>query len=138
MIVLTAKVWRGECWPMKGWEMLNISPDLPWEEYLKVMNQFVMRRSGYPSSWRAEAVSASIQTYDDMAKNKKKGNILLFRPRGFMEEERRMAKLRKLKGWHKAYFWLLLIKGWGAVYHPPILADAICEQPLIKIKRLHF
>ena len=78
--------------------MLNISPDLQWEEHVEVKNQFVVKmwRSGYPASWRAEVVSTSIQHYEDMVKDEKDGIRPLFRPRSFMEDERWMEKLRKL------------------------------------------
>ena len=46
-------------------------------------------------------MTSSIQLYENKLKDEKDGKMPLFRPKGFMSEERRMAKLRKLKQWHK-------------------------------------
>ena len=82
--------------------LVNISPDLPWDESVRVMNEFCVKmwRSGYPATWRAEAVSSVIQRLEKALKEERDGVRPLFLPKGFMEEERRMAKLRKLKSWH--------------------------------------
>ena len=41
-------------------QLLNMSPELEWNESAKVMNDFSVKmwRSGYPSSWREEAVKS--------------------------------------------------------------------------------
>ena len=46
--------------------LLNMSPTLEWNESVEVMNEFAvkMSRSGYPASWREEAVKVSIQKYE--------------------------------------------------------------------------
>ena len=84
--------------------LLNISPDLPWESFVKVMDEFAVKmwRSGYPASWRADTVKTSLQKYEDMLREEREGGKPLFRPKSFMEEERAMAKLKKAKQWHKA------------------------------------
>ena len=84
--------------------LLNISPELPWEAFVDVMDDFAVKmwRSGYPESWRADAVNASLKKYEDMLKAEREGERPLFRPKTFMEEERAMAKLVKAKRWHKA------------------------------------
>jgi hypothetical protein len=84
--------------------LLNISPELPWEAFVEVMNDFAVKmwRSGYPESWRADAVKAALKKYEDLLREEKEGLRPLFRPRSFMEEERAMAKLVKAKEWHKA------------------------------------
>jgi hypothetical protein len=83
--------------------LLNMSPDLPWEEYVEVMNQYAVKmwRSGYPSSWRLEAVQSALGRYETMLKDEKDGTRPMFRPNSFMENERRLDKLRKAKLWHK-------------------------------------
>ena len=81
-----------------------MSPDLPWEAFVDVMDEFVVKmwKSGYPASWRADAVKASLQKYEDMLREEREGGKPLFRPKSFMEEERALAKLKKAKQWHKA------------------------------------
>ena len=55
-----------------------------------------MWRSGYPSSWPEQAVKSSINIYEEMVQDETSGKRLMFRPKGFMTEERRLAKLKKL------------------------------------------
>ena len=83
--------------------LLNMSPDLPWEEFVNVMNQYVVKvwRSGYPASWRADAVQSDLGRYEKMLKDEEDGRRPVFRPNTFMENERRLEKLRKAKLWHK-------------------------------------
>ena len=45
----------------------------------------------------SDAVRASTQKYEDMVKEDKDGKRPLFRPKGFMAEERRLEKQRKLR-----------------------------------------
>ena len=84
--------------------LLNMSPELEWHEAVKVMNEFVVKmwRSGYPASWREDAIKASTQKYEDMVKDDKDSKRPLFRPKGFLAEERRLAKLKKSRTWHKS------------------------------------
>jgi hypothetical protein len=51
--------------------LLNMSPELEWNESVKVMNEFSVKmwRSGYPSSWREEAVKSSINMYETMVQD---------------------------------------------------------------------
>ena len=44
----------------------------------------------------------AIQRLEKLRKEEKDGLRPVFRPRGFMEEERRMAKLKKMKSWHSS------------------------------------
>ena len=83
--------------------LLNMSPDLLWEDSVEVMNEFVvkMTRSGYPSSWRTEAVKSAIKMHEDMIKDEQSGKRPLFRPKEFKAEERRLEKLKKQHEWHK-------------------------------------
>ena len=83
--------------------LLNMSPDLQWEESVKVMNEFVVKmwRSGYPASWRAEAVQSALNMHEVMIKDESSGIRLLFRPKDFKAEERRLDKLKKQSLWHK-------------------------------------
>jgi hypothetical protein len=84
--------------------LLNMSPHLHWNESVKVMNEFSVKmwRSGYPASWREDAVKASIQKYEVMVQEEKDGKSLLFRPKGYRAEERKLAKFKKSKLWHKS------------------------------------
>ena len=77
--------------------LLNISQDCEWDESVRIMNDLVVKmwRSGYPASWRADAVKASTKKYEDMVKEDKDGKRPLFRPKGFMAEERRLEKQKK-------------------------------------------
>ena len=61
-----------------------------------------MSRSGYPASWREDAVKSAIASYEKMVEDDKKDIRPLFRPNTFKEEERRLGKLKKKKLWHKA------------------------------------
>ena len=61
-----------------------------------------MSRSGYPASWREDAVKSAIASYEKMVEDDKSAIRPLFRPNTFMEEERRLGKLKKKKLWHKA------------------------------------
>ena len=83
--------------------LLNMSPDLQWEESVKVMNEFVVKmwRSGYPASWRAEAVQSALNMHEVMIKDESSGTRPLFRPKDFKAEERRLDKLKKQSLWHK-------------------------------------
>ena len=78
--------------------LLNMSPYLPWEEFA---NAVKMWRSGYPASWRAVAVQSALGRYKKMLKDEEDGRRPIFRPNTFMENERRLEKLRKAKLWHK-------------------------------------
>ena len=66
---------------------------------MKIMNEFVVKmyRSGYPSSWRAEAVKSALHMHEVMIQEESSGKRPLFRPKGFMVEERRLAKLKNYK-----------------------------------------
>ena len=61
------------------------------------MNNFVVKmwRSGYPATWRADAIMAFTQKYEDMVMEDRDGKRPLFRPKDFMAEERRLAKQKK-------------------------------------------
>ena len=52
-----------------------MSPDLPWEAFVDVMNEFAVKmwKSGNPASWRADAVKASLQKYEDMLGEEREG-----------------------------------------------------------------
>ena len=78
--------------------------DLPWEEYVEVMNQFSFKmwRSEYPSSWLEGAVRSAITKYEKMVKEDLHGIRPLFRLNSYMEEEKRLAKVQKKKSWHTA------------------------------------
>ena len=83
--------------------LLNMSPDLLWEDSLEGVNEFVvkMTRSGYPSSWRTEAVKSAIKMHEDMIEDEQSGKRPLFRPKEFKAEERRLEKPKKQHEWHK-------------------------------------
>ena len=84
--------------------LLNMSPTLEWNESVKVMNEFAvkMSRSGYPASWREEAVKVCIQKYEAMVQEDKDGKRPLFRPKYFMAEDKKLSKLKKSSLWHKS------------------------------------
>ena len=67
------------------------------------MNNFVVKmwRSGYPATWRADAIMAFTQKYEDMVMEDRDGKRPLFRPKDFMAEERRLVKQKKSRLWHK-------------------------------------
>ena len=48
--------------------LLNMSPDLHWNNSVKIMDEFVVKmyRSGYPSSWRTKAVKSALNMHKDM------------------------------------------------------------------------
>ena len=50
-----------------------MSQTLEWNESVKVMNEFAvkMSRSGYPASWREEALKVSVQKYEAMVQDKR-------------------------------------------------------------------
>ena len=79
--------------------LLNMSPDLQWEDSVKVMNEFVLKmwRSDYPSSW-LEAVQSALNMHENMIKDENSGERPLFRPKEFKAEERRLDKLKKQRG----------------------------------------
>ena len=52
----------------------------------------------------SDAVKASIQKYEVMVQVKKDGKSLLFRPKGYRAEERKLAKLKKSKLWRIRVF----------------------------------
>ena len=81
--------------------MVNCSPDLPWSETSKVLNLFShkMKRSGYPSSWRREAIRSGIAKYRKRQMESQDGGRPLYRPREWMEEERKLAKAKKKVNW---------------------------------------
>ena len=82
-----------------------MSKDLKWHESaVRVMNDFVVKmwRSGYPVSWRADAIMASTLKYEDMVKEDRDVTRYLFRPKDFMAEERKLAKQKKSRLWHKS------------------------------------
>ena len=74
--------------------LLNMSQDLEWHDSVRVMNKLAVKmwRSGYPTSWRADAIKASTQKYEEMVKEVRDAKRPLFRPKNFMVEERRLAK----------------------------------------------
>ena len=76
-----------------------MSPDLPWQDSVQVVNQFSfkMSRSGYPASWQEDAVKSAIASYEKMVEDDTKDLRPLFRPNTFKEEERRLGKLKKKK-----------------------------------------
>ena len=78
-----------------------MSPGLEWKESVKVMNEFVVKmwRSGYPSSWRQDAVKSSIQMYEELVRDERSGKRPMFRPKEFMTEERRLEVETLAKGW---------------------------------------
>ena len=61
--------------------VLNMSPVLPWDESVRVMNEFVVKmwRSGYPSSWQEQAVTSAIRNYEDVLQDEINGKRPLFR-----------------------------------------------------------
>ena len=86
--------------------LLSMSPDLHWNNSVKIMDEFVVKmyRSGYPSSWRTEAVKSALNMHEDMIQEELSGKRPLFRPKDFMLEERRIAKLQKQSTWHKGHY----------------------------------
>ena len=55
--------------------LVNISPELPWSESVRVMDKFCVKmwRSLYPSSWRAKAVITAIQRLEKIRQDEKDG-----------------------------------------------------------------
>jgi hypothetical protein len=84
--------------------LLNMSPHLEGNESVKVMNEFSVKmwRSGYPASWREEAVQTSIQKYEVMVQQDKDDKRPLFRPKDYMVEERKLEKFKKSRLWHRS------------------------------------
>ena len=68
---------------------LNMSPDLPLEEFLNVMNQYAVKmwQSGYPASRQADAIQSAFGQYEKILNGQR--------------DNRRLEKLRKYKLWHK-------------------------------------
>ena len=113
--------------------LLNMSPDLEWEESVTVMNEFVVKmwRSGYPASWRTEAVKSSIQMHEVMIKDETSGKRPLFRPKDFKTEERRLDKLKKQSLWHKGGYEEGVLAG-----APLIICPSAGEAISKKMKKL--
>ena len=85
--------------------LMNTSPDLPWSEFQSVLTKMShkMRRSGYPASWRRETFRTAIMRYRRRKKEDLDGIRPLYRPREWMEEDRRLAKARKKQSWAKKH-----------------------------------
>ena len=83
--------------------MKNTSPGLPWSESVISLTKMShkMKRSGYPASWRRETFLSAISKYTTRRKDDQEGRRPLYRPREWMEEERRLNKAKKRQNWAK-------------------------------------
>ena len=81
----------------------NCSKNLPWTEVTAHLTNMSMRMqySGYDKKFRHDVITTALETYRKMRENDEKGETPLYRSKMWKRKERREAKRKRKRNWHK-------------------------------------
>ena len=82
--------------------MLNMSPELDWDQYfVPVLSDYMSRMAaaGFNQNYRANILKNALNIYDSKLRDDADGVKPLNRPRGYRRVERRREKREKKRGW---------------------------------------
>ena len=83
--------------------LLRCSPELPWEEKKKHVEDYVLRMqfSGYEEAVRKEIVRSAINAYENIRKKVEKKERPMYRTKMWKQKERQKDKRKKKTNWYK-------------------------------------
>ena len=62
-----------------------------------------LKDSGYCATFRFEVITAGVTAYERQAEREATGDCPMYRPKGYMEEERRKKKEMEKMAWYRPY-----------------------------------
>ena len=83
----------------------NCSRSLPAEVRTRALTELSLRMkdSGYCAAFRLEVITAGMTAYQRQAEREATGDCPMYRPKGYMEEERRKTKEIEKMAWYRPY-----------------------------------
>jgi len=83
----------------------NTKKELPDCVKNDLLSEFSLRMmlSGYSENFRLEVISSGVAGYEKQLARAEAGTCPLYRPKGYMKEERRKKKLIKKRSWYKPF-----------------------------------
>ena len=83
----------------------NTKKELPDSVKNDLLSEFSLRMmmSGYSEKFRMEVISSGVAGYEKQLARAEAGTCPLYRPKGYMKEERRKEKLIKKRSWYKPF-----------------------------------
>ena len=83
----------------------NCSRRLPAEVRTRALTELFLRMKdrGYCAAFRLEVITAGMTAYQRQAEREATGDCSMYRPKGYMEEEKRKKKEMEKMAWYRPY-----------------------------------